>query len=59
MKLYVNLFSLDEFLTLYSDNEYLQKVLIHNDGNVYIIDTNDLVEIERLLNSRRIKYKIK
>lgn len=62
MKLYVNLFSLGKFMTLYSENRYLQKVLLHNDANVYDIDTDDEGEIEdikKMLNSRGIKYKMK
>lgn len=62
MKLYVNLFSLGRFLTCYSESQFLRKVLVHDDANVYIIDTNDVDEIEDIkdmLNSRGIKYKIK
>jgi len=62
MKLYVNLFSLGKFLTFYSENRYLQKVLVHNDANVYIIDTTDegeIKDVKNMLNSRGIKYKIK
>ena len=62
MKLYVNLFSLSKFLTCYSKSQFLRKVLVHDDANVYIIDTSNIVEIEdikEMLNSRGIKHKIK
>ena len=59
MKLYVNIFKLGRFLTLHSESEYLRRVLVHQDGNVYIIETDDTTEIRRLLDSRKIKYTIK
>jgi hypothetical protein len=59
MKLYVNIFKLGRFLTLHSESEYLRRVLVHQDGNVYFIETDDTTEIRRLLDSRKIKYTIK
>jgi hypothetical protein len=59
MKLYVNIFKLGLFLTLHSESEYLRRVLVHQDGNVYFIETDDTTEIRRLLDSRKIKYTIK
>lgn len=59
MKLYVNIFKLGRFLTLHSESEYLRRVLVHQDGNVYFIETDDTTEIRRLLDSRNIKYTIK
>lgn len=59
MKLYVNIFRLGRFLTLHSESEYLRRVLVHQDGNVYFIETDDTTEIRRLLDSRKIKYTIK
>lgn len=43
---------------MYDSNEYLQKVLSQTKSNVYFIETDDLTEIERLLISRNINYKI-
>ena len=59
MKLYVNIFKLWRFLTLQSDSEYLRRVLVHQEGNVYFIETDDTTEIRRLLDSSKIKYTIK
>ncbi len=59
MKLYVNIFKLGRFLTLHSESEYLRRVLVHQDGNVYFIETDDTTEIRRLLDSSKIKYTIK
>lgn len=59
MKLYVNIFRLGRFLTLHSESEYLRRVLVHQDGNVYFIETDDTTEIRRLLDSQKIKYTIK
>lgn len=58
MKLYVRFGSLVKFQNLYDSNEYLQKVLSQTKSNVYFIETDDLTEIERLLKSRNINYKI-
>lgn len=58
MKLYIRLGSLARFQNLYDSNEYLQKVLSQTKSNVYFIETDDLTEIERLLISRNINYKI-
>ena len=58
MKLYVRFGSLVKFQNLYDSNEYLQKVLSQTKSNVYFIETDDLTEIERLLISRNINYKI-
>jgi len=44
---------------LHSESEYLRRVLVHQDGNVYFIETDDTTEIRRLLDSRKIKYTIK
>lgn len=59
MKLYVNIFKLGRFLTLHSESDYLRRVLVHQDGNVYFIETDDTTEIRRLLDSQKIKYTIK
>lgn len=59
MKLYIKLFSLNKFQNLFESNEYLQKVLSETDSNVYLIDSDDLSEIRRLLISNNIKYEIK
>lgn len=62
MKLYVNLFSLGRFLTCCSESQSLRKVLVHDDANVYSIDTSDQGEIEgikKTLSSKGVKFKIK
>lgn len=62
MKLYVNLFSLGKFLTCYSESQSLRKVLVHDDANVYSIETSDQGEIEgikKTLSSNGVKFKIK
>lgn len=59
MKLYVKLFCLNKFQKLYDSNKYLQAVLTPTMSNVYFIETDDLTEIRRLLNSNRIKFEIK
>ena len=58
MKLYIRLGSLARFQELFDSNEYLQKVLTPTNSNVYFIETDDLSEINRLLKSRNINYKI-
>ena len=59
MKLYIMFFSLAKFRELYDESEYLQSVLSLNDGNYWYIETDDTLEIKRLLNGRNIKYKIR
>lgn len=59
MKLYIRLFSLYKFKSLYDDNEYLQSVLSEVDSNVYIIETDDFRDLNRILVSNGIKYEIK
>lgn len=44
---------------MHSESEYLRRVLVHQDGNVYFIETDDTSEIRRLLDSQKIKYTIK
>ena len=58
MKLYIRFVSLIKFQALYDSNEYLRKVLSQTRSNVYYIETDDTSEIERLLKSRTINYKI-
>ena len=58
MKLYIRLGSLARFQDLYDSNEYLKSVLSPTRSNVYYIETDDTIEIERLLKSRNINYKI-
>jgi hypothetical protein len=58
MKLYIRLGSLARFQDLYDSNEYLQAILTPTNSNVYFIETDDLTEIRRLLNSNRIKFDI-
>lgn len=58
MKLYIRFGSLARFQDLYDTNEYLQAVLGQTRSNVYLIDTDDLTEIRRLLTSRGIKFEI-
>ena len=58
MKLYVKIGNLRKFQELYDDNEYLRKVISPTRSNVYFIETDDLSEINRLLKSRNINYKI-
>lgn len=57
MKLRVNFFDLKKYLELLESNEYLQKVLVAVRGE-WVIETEDTREIERLLNSNRIRYSI-
>lgn len=62
MKLYVNLFSLGKFLTCYNESQLLRKVLVHDDANVYSIETSDQGEIDgikKTLSSKGVKFKIK
>lgn len=58
MKLYIRLGSLAKFQKMYDDNIYLRRVLTETNSNVYFIDVDDYTEIERLLKSRSINYKI-
>lgn len=57
MKLRVNFFDLSKYRDLMDSNEYLQKVLIPVSGE-WVIETDDIREIERLLKSKRIRYSI-
>jgi hypothetical protein len=59
MQLYIKFGSLSKFQDLFDDNEYLRKVLRPTNYNVYNIETNNLTEIIRLLESNGINYKIK
>jgi len=59
MQLYIKFGSLSKFQDLFDDNEYLKKVLRPTNFNVYWIETNNLTEIIRLLESNGINYKIK
>lgn len=58
MKLYIRFGSMARFQNLYDSSEYLQKVLSQTRSNVYLIDTDDLTEIRRLLTSRGINFEI-
>ena len=58
MKLYIRFGSLAKFQRLFDSNEYLQVVLSQTNSNVYFIETDDLTEVRRLLNSNRIKFDI-
>mgnify|MGYP001299836224 CR=1 FL=1 len=58
MKLYIRLGSLARFQDLYDSNEYLKSVLSPTRSNVYYIETDDTIEIERLLKGRNIKFEI-
>ena len=58
MKLYIRFWSLHKFQVLFDSSEYLRKVLTQTNSNVYFIETDDLSEINRLLKSRNINYKI-
>ena len=58
MKLYIKFGSLAKFQQLFDSNEYLRAILSQTDSNVYFIETDDLSEIRRLLNSNRIKFEI-
>lgn len=58
MKLYIRAVSLPKFLALFDDSYYLRRVLTRTNTNVYYIDVDDYTEIERLLKSRSINYKI-
>ena len=59
MQLYIKFGSLSKFQNLFDDNECLRKVLRLTNYNVYNIETNNLTEIIRLLESNDIHYKIK
>jgi len=59
MKLYIKFVSLSKFQDLFDNNDYLRKVLRPTNYNVYDIETNNLTEIIRLLESNGINYKIK
>lgn len=59
MQLYIKFGSLMKFQDLFDDNEYLRKVLRPTNYNVYYIETNNIREIIRLLESNGINYKIK
>lgn len=58
MKLYIRFGSLAKFQRLFDSNEYLRVILSQTNSNVYFIETDDLTEIRRLLNSNRIKFDI-
>ena len=58
MKLYIRFGSLAKFQQLFDSNEYLRAVLSQTNSNVYFIETDDLTEVRRLLNSNRIKFDI-
>lgn len=58
MKLYIRFGSLAKFQRLFDSNEYLRVILSQTSSNVYFIETDDLTEIRRLLNSNRIKFDI-
>ena len=58
MKLYIRFGSLSKFQDLYDENKYLQKVLSQTTSNVYLIETDNIEEIERLLKSRKINFEI-
>ena len=59
MKLNIKFGSLSKFQDLFDDNDYLRKVLRPTNYNVYLIETNNLTEIIRLLEGNGINYKIK
>lgn len=59
MQLYIKFGSLSKFQGLFDENEYLRKVLRPTNYNVYYIETNNIKEIIRLLESNGINYKIK
>ena len=59
MQLYIKFGSLSKFQDLFDENEYLKKVLKPTNYNVYLIETNNIKEIIRLLESNGINYKIK
>ena len=59
MKLYIRFGSLAKFQRLFDGNEYLQVILSQTKSNVYFIETDDLSEVERLLNGNNIKFDIK
>lgn len=58
MKLYIRFGSLARFQSLFDSSEYLQTVLSQTGSNVYLIETDDLTEIRRLLISRNINFEI-
>jgi len=58
MKLYIRFGSLAKFQSLFDSSEYLQTVLGQTGSNVYLIETDDLTEIRRLLISRNINFEI-
>lgn len=59
MELYIKFGSLSKFQDLFDENEYLRKVLKPTNYNVYLIETNNIKEIIRLIESNGINYKIK
>jgi hypothetical protein len=59
MKLYIKFFSLSKFLNLFNDSYYLRAALRYYDGNVYLIENNDIEKLEKLLKSEKINYTIK
>ena len=59
MELYIKFGSLSKFQDLFDDNDYLRKVIRPTNYNVYNIETNNIKEIIRLLESNGINYKIK
>lgn len=59
MKLYIKFGSLSKFQDLFDNNDYLRKVLRPTNYNVYDIETNNIKEIIRLIESNGINYKIK
>lgn len=54
----VNFFDMVKFIKLCDENRYLSKVIENVDGK-YTTSTNDTREIERILNSNGIRFKIK
>lgn len=59
MKLYIRFGSLAKFQRLFDSNEYLQAILTPTNSNVFFIETDDLLELKRLLNGNNIKFNIK
>ena len=59
MKLYIRFGSLAKFQRLFDSNEYLQVVLTPTSSNAYLIETDDLSEVRRLLIGNNIKFDIK
>lgn len=54
----VNLLDTPKFVRLFDENEYLNSVVEEINGRFTIL-VDDTREIERLLNSNNIKFKIK